>query len=692
MMNLLRVYGENWCQYRSFDEKLPPGLICLLGMNGSGKSNLVRAIYLCLVGEVYGNPNLVQDGQMKGHVSIDAEVPQGVFTVTRRLKHNIKTRGTSIQHELHADWLEQPLKKKADVAGFLAPLLGVPIATLQYVSFALQGKFANLMTCDHVPRAKMINTFMGLERAETLRLILKGSMDSIADMPDRTEALAAAECDLDFLGKESVQAEATLQELQSNITETVEAAYQNAIRIKKLASSETRDNQLAVLQGALETWEAKLVVAEAEYVAIPDTQVMSSPDSAAKYNYQRYQTAATALEAAKDNLKTFQAQPKPEPAKDEDRAALSAEKIAERDELTVTLMSLKTKICSFGSGVCPTCKQTLKVDFDITKVQAEYDTTRIKHEEIARSITAAGTAVATADEQVAAYERQLQSREEVIPRAEELLGTLQQYAGFDTEQYDKDVQAYEQALVQSSNKTRALQHKSKCELEIQRTQAQATMLENQEVATQAEQLQAQAMVDGYLAVTDRIKDAAFNRDQATNKVTICKGRITTLHEDMTKGAANIAAIELLQQARDKLHVEQLPRLAAQSSINAINRAMKKYLDMFAFPYGFRLDENMDFVVDLDTSPDHPAEILSGGEEVRAALAMRFALMDVFSAGCGILIIDEPTTALDTDAVTALVEVLGTAAAYFKKRNIKILCPTHAIQLAAVADAVITIGE
>lgn len=500
-----------------------------------------------------------------------------------------------------------------------------------------------------------------------------------------------AESDLDLYGKEVIQAEADLQAAQSEITEAVETAYQNAAQIRNMPSAEVRDAEHVKYQGLLESWLAELKKAEETLAQIPAVGEISPPDSDDKYNHQRYLDAVASLEQARKTLQELKDKPKPEPAKDEDRALLSDEKATERNELLAEVFALKAQIDSFGTGVCPTCNQELKVDFNIEQVTKEYTEKQKKHEKLKDLINVAAVVVNEANNRVETYERQLKNYTNMVPIAEEKLKELEKYADFDPEQYDKSVQEYEQALAQSANRTRALQEKSKCELEVQRAHAQLNMLETQKVATQTEKQQAEALITGYLAAKDAIKTATNHKYHKESQFRACEARIKTLKEDMSRGEANIKATELLQQAKEKLHVEQLPRLAAQSRINAINRKMKKYLDMFAFPYGFRLDENLDFVVDLDT-PGHPSEILSGGEEVRAAMAMRFALMDVFSAGCGLLIIDEPTTALDTDAVTALVEVLGVAAAYFKKRNIKILCPTHALQLMAVADTTITIGE
>ena len=211
------------------------------------------------------------------------------------------------------------------------------------------------------------------------------------------------------------------------------------------------------------------------------------------------------------------------------------------------------------------------------------------------------------------------------------------------------------------------------------------------MATPEQTKWANDMSASYLSLKGNAGAADTQVKAATATRTARRQRLEELQLDVEQSAINTGVQDILAFSREQLHAERLPRLAAQSSVNAINRAMRKYLGMFSFPYPFRLNESLDFVVDLEHTKDVPAAVLSGGERVRAAIAMRFGLMEVFSAGAGMLIIDEPTTALDEDACTALIEVLTKAAAHFRKTNIKILCPTHATQLAGAADAVITIG-
>jgi len=689
MMDIQRVYGSNFCQYAKFDYKLGPGLIVLIAPNGGGKSNFVRSIYLNMKGEVYGPGNLVRDGRQTGFVAMDAVTDRGSLTVQRELKHNDKTGGTSIKHYLECSWLDDPLNKKAEVTDFLDPLIGATGASLEYITFALQGRFDELMRIEHTPRAKLLNSMMGLDRAETLRVVLKDASDLIADMPDRTLDLEQLDKDIEVKEAELVQSEQSLAELQAKLTPGVEAGYKSALVVLQLPASDYRDRDLAAKKSALELERTKLKDAQERLAALPTTVDAEPPDHNSYQNHLHYEKARKDLNAYQDQLAELTPPVKPD---DEVYAICSQDEAKRLQGLRDAVGQLEAKIRGFGTGVCPTCNQTLKVDFDIEEVKKELAKQREEHDKVHAAQGEAIQKISIYTQAQAGYDAKVESAKRAVEQCEAGLDTLKAFAEFDVEAYTQAKETYEAAYAASGDRIRIEREVGMIERQVDALTASIEKLEEQQVSTPEQRTSAQKMVTAY-------EDTRAGIAGLNNKVIMLgadigakKNRRSQLHNDMDKAKINKEAKDLLQFSRDRLHVECMPRLAAQGSIGAVNRVMDKYLKMFAFPYPFRLNESLDFVVDLDHSKDVPAAVLSGGEAVRAALAMRFALMDVFSSGCGLLVIDEPTTALDKDARIALIEVLGQAAAHFRTKNTKIICPTHEEQLVAVADQVITIGE
>ncbi len=690
MMDLIRVYGENFCQYPKLDEKLNPGLTCILGMNGSGKSNLVRALYLCLVGEVYGASNLVRDGHRKGFVALDVGTPQGEFTIMRKLTHNDKTKGTKIQHELTADWLDTSLSKKADVADFLAPFLAVTPQSLQYISFALQGDFGSLMNCDHMMRARIINTLMGMDRAEKLRIMLKDGMGIIADMPDRSDQIADTQRTVTTNRTNLRNSQSFLDKSKAQITDAIRDSYKQALVVMEKPLSTVKEVDLVKLGNQHTGLSATILKCQERIDRLQECiSDAPEPNHADALLHNKWKNIKSSVKRYEDELDCILF---PVDPGDLVRSRCTEKVRVVVQESRDRKTKLSDQVVAYGTGICGSCNQKLPSDVDIDKLRADLHEAIKKHTLLEDDYLEAHSTVNSYNVSKDQYDRNHRQVMSLLTQSKANLKERKDMSSFNEDEHKKQVEA---SSLNASHQKNKMDEQSMMDFHkssLGKLDVEIATLKASDTTTPETQASAKSLIKAFESAEETVNQ--LNKEVELNKayVTTSESRLETFQEDMRNGAANIATKELLTQARDKLHVEQLPRLAAQSSIQAINRAMKKYLDMFAFPYGFRLNEKLDFVVDFDSSIDHSAEILSGGEEVRAAMAMRFALMDVFSSGCGVLIIDEPTTALDKEAIGALIEVLETASTYFKSRNIKIICPTHDQQLAAISDSLITIGE
>lgn len=692
MMNITRVYGSNFCQYKKFSHTLVDGLTCIRGMNGTGKSNCVRAIYLCLRGEVYGPSNLVRDGHPKGFVAFDARTSKGTFTVTRDLTHNAKTGGTKIKHSLEASWLDDPLTKKAEVTTFMETFIGKSPAVLEHITFALQGEFDSLMKMDHMPRARILNSLMGLDRAENLRSVLKDGLDMIADMPDRTDDIALLEANLKETELTLIQYQGKRDAAQDQITDQVIAAYKQALTMKERITSTARDNTLAQVRQQLTGDEEAVKAAKhvSDELAAKATQV-EPPDHAGSAQHRDYLQCRAAIEKLNADLKHAGTQLPEKP----EQSAYDLCSDDARQKLTEShaeVISLHAKITSFGTGICPTCNQELKVDFDIEAVKSEY-------EEKNAAYATAQQAYSDTDAKIAEYDRKLHhSNTEINRLSSELtannnrMETLKVAETFDVEAYTQACTDYNNALQIQQEYTAAMTTLSGAENAVTITKNRIQLLEQEPVVT-PEQLQwAETMISSYDTLKQQVDEATAQIQSIEGALSGKRSQLEMMQADMEKAGTNKTQSDLLEFSRARLHPEQLPRLAAQNSIRVINRKMEKYLTMFSFPYPFRLDENCDFVIDYEYTKGVPCAVLSGGERVRAAMVMRFALNEVFGSGLGILIVDEPTTALDVDARAALVDVLTQAAAHFRNTHTKLVCPTHEQQLEITADHVINLGE
>ena len=160
--------------------------------------------------------------------------------------------------------------------------------------------------------------------------------------------------------------------------------------------------------------------------------------------------------------------------------------------------------------------------------------------------------------------------------------------------------------------------------------------------------------------------------------------------EQAKGVRSQEAANILEESREILHPDCLPMLTAQSKATQLNKHLLQYLRRFAFPYLVRLNPELDFEVVHPDNEHAPISVLSTGQLMMAAVALRFAFFEMLGS-CPLMVLDEPTGNLDEDNIGLLAEVLARANEHLRKRGTVIWVPTHCTELRAMADRVIALG-
>jgi DNA repair exonuclease SbcCD ATPase subunit len=154
-------------------------------------------------------------------------------------------------------------------------------------------------------------------------------------------------------------------------------------------------------------------------------------------------------------------------------------------------------------------------------------------------------------------------------------------------------------------------------------------------------------------------------------------------------AARSRKRSLLKGASDLLSGENLQRaLAARMSL-LVNSALKANLEELGASFEVSLEPSLDFSVRVNGNKAGPMA-LSGGQRCLAGIALRLAAFTASGAGCGVLVLDEPTAFLDTRARTALRESLPRLSRSILKSGICLLIPTHDPELADVCGEVVNL--
>lgn len=140
----------------------------------------------------------------------------------------------------------------------------------------------------------------------------------------------------------------------------------------------------------------------------------------------------------------------------------------------------------------------------------------------------------------------------------------------------------------------------------------------------------------------------------------------------------------LERIRAAYHKDGVQKLLRKKFAPALSELATKYIESFNMDItDIYLSEDFDISV-TKNSVEVPISLLSGGEKVAVALALRLAIARVLARRLSVVIMDEPTTHLDEERRRDLVEILGK---FFKAESTvpQIIIVTHHRELEDVAD-------
>jgi DNA repair exonuclease SbcCD ATPase subunit len=147
----------------------------------------------------------------------------------------------------------------------------------------------------------------------------------------------------------------------------------------------------------------------------------------------------------------------------------------------------------------------------------------------------------------------------------------------------------------------------------------------------------------------------------------------------------------MERAVTAFRPDGLPRMVIANQIGKLNKGIEEAMEGFGSPFGLSLSQDLDFVAEFE-SGKAPASVLSGGQMTMAAIAFRFAMLDMRASGCGIMALDEPTAFVDGANKQALIELLTRMDGFLASAGMAALVPTHDEELAGACSRIIKLDE
>lgn len=171
--------------------------------------------------------------------------------------------------------------------------------------------------------------------------------------------------------------------------------------------------------------------------------------------------------------------------------------------------------------------------------------------------------------------------------------------------------------------------------------------------------------------------------------------VERLSKQLAVEARQQAWVVQLREIRDAMHPSKLPSIIMGEYAKILNAQIGGYLDRWQAPFQFWLSEELAFRA-IKPDDDHgmvemDAVRLSGGEKIVAASSYRLGLSDTFARDAGLIVLDEPSNALDRENIKNLQQVLLHLRELSATTHRQVIVVTHEQSLIGFFDHIIEIG-
>ena len=680
MLKILRLRAENFCQHASLDVEFKAGITSLTGVNGAGKSNLVRALFFGLTGEVAGaetKDDMIKWGAREGSVALDLTDGVEEFCVERTL-HNGKH---SLKSKRYGD-----MTRKAEINNLLSSLIGLDVKLLSQVVFVPQGRLDALLVADHAERVRTFNKLFGLDAAERLRGVLQDFKARVVNHPSR-------EADIQELEAREAECAKTLDEAsreKADVTKSLEGLlaqrpmFESALHAPSLEEGET---ELVEKEEALARAREEWTTIERELETLPvEPPELTQREQRIARELANLPLAREQMAATEGSMEAMRRQEPVAPAPPFSRTDL--------DDVSAKVSDLERRKKLCDAGRCESCGQDYvlsdehKAELEaslreLSKRKSDMEAAWEEHEAYLRGYELEWKAWSEGLQYASAQHNTLAKQVDAAEKAAE---------GFDLEDYRRR-EALLDLFHESAPRRNELNARGG-ELRglMGRLEAEkAVALEQRGHAVTAEIKRNVSEILGRMDEFER-RRSRLEVDEARLTETLrgVRERLEIYKAEEAVRETNASAVSVIDRSREVLHPDMLPKLAARKAVECFNQLIGRYLELFHTNFNVSLSGDMDFRCGFVGKEDAPISALSGGQRIVAALASRFALMEMLTYGCGLLVLDEPTAHLDVDNKRALLDVLKEAAAHVKAHGITVLIPTHEDLVSTASTDALTI--
>ncbi|KKN73529.1 hypothetical protein LCGC14_0399710 [marine sediment metagenome] len=704
-MRLKRMSASNFCQHRELTVEFPPGITGILGPNGVGKSNAIKAVRFALIGDSGNAGTKVDDLNWQAAAAGESGAVELVFEQSGtegKIKRFVNNARASLKFgEIKANSVSA-------VNRHMGTILGIPERTLKDIVFVMQGAIESILFERPADRAKKFQGLFGTESAERLRDFLLQEVNKLptADVDERVERLQK-ELDVDVdpplreLTKKQASVAAALKGFDRDAREAVIAKFETAVQIGQQL---TELNERIIMLTTNVTPEVAHVAElqqQADDAEKETSQLTSRADEAraklsnldaARRAHETYEQLRGEAEKLEDVLR----QPVPmSPGIDREKLEAGFEAL---HSMKVTLEPKRSFVETFKGGQgtvqCPTCLQDVH---EADQLAAQFEA------EVAQKTTefaAVDQQLREGSSALVEYERDVEldcaRKDTARERLQSVHGTLSTlgvttYDGAEAGALQIVVDDFSGKLMVLKNVRDEL---SRLQVELARKKSECRTLEERQCSLR-EQLQDRPTADQYKRAKDGLEMVASAEAELGNiegqlyQLRNRRGAILKELELLKQQTEKTEAVkkykDLCERARTLFHRDCLPLTVTRAFLASLNVKIQEYLTLFGAPFSCQIKDDLTVSCNFPGGGEQSAERLSGGQRVVLGIAFRFAVYQLFAADLGFMVLDEPTAFLDDDRVQSVVEVMQSVRRYVHQTGMQLIVVTHEVELVAAFD-------
>ena len=708
-MLIHKLHLEKFCQHSSLDVHLMPGLNMLAGPNGSGKTNILRALQLALIGDAGGDRPKADDifqGIAAGEesfVELDLSHYNTRMTVRRSLRPstNLLTIGGENWRAVNA------------INDELCRRLGATRKQVADYIFVRQRKIDEMFDQRPADRAASLAALFGVEHAERVH---KKMGEFIGAIEIETTTLDEDTLSGQLLEQEQVLVAADEQIAALDMPEDPAMCVHNQQQlINQHAAMVATDAKLVALSTDI---VAKRRVAEA--ARLPLRQLLD--DIAAKAaEIDAVAAVCTMAEEGLQQWKTHDAsfEAREQWKKDRDAAmekrqrlkepvapkstALTAEQDEERKALAIEVDRLDHTLRNLReTDTCPTCGQDYP---DASVMEAR----RIELRESYHDIGQKWETLDIVYKEWAKYRQQKGTYDEKHAVIEETLTRLR--VGGETlaqlRPPEEAVETYQAILAERVAFQRELQvmttQSTTEQVAVAKRDGELEQLERSIDVTAAELEAMPAITEERCQEATQLRDAVLanqralvslqrQRAIAAANVDATAALIDSARKTQQKGQRSRDAKKHLDKVRQVFHRNEAPHMVAYTYVEQMLDEVNAALEIFEAPFRVEMDESCGFIARfLDGIRVQADRRLSVGERIILAMAFRITVNSTFAGQVGVLIMDEPTAGLDEHNLGGLPRALDRLRELSHERGLQVLFVTHEPRISHHFDNIIELA-